>query len=271
MLRQPETDDALRREVMTDLAFLDRHWIRPSLKQPRWTTARAVAGVELRKPEKLAVADDGRVLVWDEGLGQVLILTADQQVESRSPQTQVRDVWWSPDGRPFAAVADAVIALADGSRQALTAGGTPLRDLAAGATGKLDERFVVDRDRKALYAFDRKGEAKTLQPAAGDVVDLAVGGHGELLVLDRKKNDVSRIGGLAAEPAEGLRRHLAPRPRARGRLRRRDLRPRQQREHDRHPRRQGRQRRIHRSGPPRRHRAQEPGGHRRSTAPAVST
>ena len=204
VLRQPETDDALRREVTTDLAFLDRHWIRPSLKQPRWTTTRAVAGVELRKPEKLAVADDGRLLIWDEGLGQVLILTADQQVETRSPQTQVRDVWWSPDGRPFAAVADAVIALADGSRQALTVGGTPLRDLAAGATGKLDERFVVDRDRKALYAFDRKGEAKTLQPAAGDVVDLAVGGHGELLLLDRKKNDVSRIGGLAAEPAVGF-------------------------------------------------------------------
>ncbi len=204
VLRQPETDEALRREVTTELAFLERHWIRPSLKQPRWATARAVAGIELRKPEKLAVAADGRILVWDDGLAQVLILTADQRVESRSAQTQVRDIWWSPDGRPFAAVADAVIALPDGSREALTATGTPLRDLAAGATGRLGERYVVDRDRKTVYAFDRKGEAKALQTAAGDVVDLAVGGHGELLVLDRKKNDVSRLGGLAAEPTKGF-------------------------------------------------------------------
>jgi DNA-binding beta-propeller fold protein YncE len=101
-------------------------------------------------------------------------------------------------------VVDAVIMLADGSRQPLTPAGTPLRDLAAGATGVLDERFVVDRDRKALYSFDRKGEAKTLAPAAGDVVDLAVGKHGELLVLDRKKNDVARIGGLATEKASGF-------------------------------------------------------------------
>jgi hypothetical protein len=203
VLREPETDDALRREVTRELAFLDRHWIRPALKQPRWATARAVGGIELRKPEKLAVASDGRVLVWDDGLSQVLILTADQRLESRSAQTQVRDVWWSPDGRPFAAVADAVISLVDGSRTPLTASGTPLRDLAAGATGVLDERFVVDRDRKALYSFDRKGESKTLLPA-GDVIDLAVGGHGELLALDRKKNDVTRIGGLAGEATKGI-------------------------------------------------------------------
>jgi TolA-binding protein len=204
VLREPDTDDSLRRAAATDLAFLDRHWIRPTLKQPRWATARAIGSIELRKPEKLAVAADGRVLVWDEGLAQVLILDARQQVESRSPQTQVRDLWWSRDGRPFAAVADAVIMLVDGSRQPLTAAGTPLRDLAAGSTGVLDERYVVDRDRKALYAFDRKGEAKTLVQAAGDVVDLAVGGHGELLMLDRKKSDVAKIGGLAAEPARGF-------------------------------------------------------------------
>ena len=204
VLREPATDDALRRAVSTDLAFLERTWIRPTLKQPRWATARAIGGIELRKPEKLAVAADGRVLVWDEGLSQILILDAAQKVESRSPQTQVRDLWWSPDGRPFAAGADGVILLSDGSRQPFTAAGTPLRDLSAGATGVLDERYVVDRDRKALYSFDRKGEMKTLVPAAGDVVDLAVGGHGELLVLDRKKNDVARIGGLAAEPAKGF-------------------------------------------------------------------
>jgi predicted negative regulator of RcsB-dependent stress response len=204
VLHDPATDDALRRDVTTDLAFLSRHWIRPSLDQPRWAAARAVSGIELRKPEKLAVAADGRVLIWDEGLAQVLILTADHQVESRSPQAQVRDVWFSPDGRAFAAVADAVIALADGSRQPLTAAGAALRDLGAGATGPLDERYVVDRDRKALYSFDRKGESKTLQPAASDVVDLAIGTHGELLVLDRKKNDVARIGGLAAENPKGF-------------------------------------------------------------------
>jgi serine/threonine-protein kinase len=55
-----------------------------------------------------------------------------------------------------------------------------------------------------LYVFDRKGETKTLSTAAGDVIDLAVGAHGELLVLDRKKSDVARVGGLAAAPAKGF-------------------------------------------------------------------
>jgi TolA-binding protein len=204
VLLEPDSSEELSRDVATRLAFLDRHWIRPSLGQARWLTARAVAGIELRKPQKLAVAADGRVLLWDEGLGQVLLLDAEQQVESRSPQTQVRDLWFSPDGRPFATVTDAVIALDDGSRRPLTVGGEALRDLGAGATGVLDESFVVDRGRKALYVFDRKGETKTLSTTAGDVIDLAVGAHGELLVLDRKKSDVARVGGLAAEPAKGF-------------------------------------------------------------------
>ena len=209
--------------------------------------------------------------MWDDGLAQVLILTADQRVESRSPQTQVRDLWWSPDGRPFAAVADAVIALADGSREAAHRRGHAAARPRRGRHRPLDERYVVDRDRKTLYVFDRKGESKTLQPAAGDVVDLAVGGHGELLVLDRKKNDVQRLGGLAAEPPKGFagswRRAQALAVDS-GRL---DLRPRQQREHDRHPRRQRRQRadRSVRSSPAASSsRARKTSA---STAPAAST
>jgi TolA-binding protein len=204
VLREPEAGEAMRQAVATDLAFLDRHWLRPSLGQPRWSAARAIAGIELRKPQKLAVAADGRILVWDEGLAQVLLLGADHQVQSRSSQTQVREVWWSPGGRPFATVPDAVVAIEDGTRQPLAIGGAPLRDLAAGASGVLDERFVVDRDRKALYAFDRNGASSTLSAAAGDVVDLAVGKSGELLVLDRKKSEVARLGGLAAEQAAGF-------------------------------------------------------------------
>jgi TolA-binding protein len=204
VLLEPDASEELRRDVATHLAFLDRQWIRPTVGQARWTTARAVTGIELRKPQKLAVSADGRILLWDEGLGQVLLLDADQQVESRSPQTQVRDLWFSPRGRPFATTTDAVIALDDGSRQSLTIGAEALRDLGAGSTGLLDETFVVDRDRKALYAFDRKGETKTLSTTAGDVADLAVGTHGELLVLDRKKSDVARLGGLAAERALGF-------------------------------------------------------------------
>jgi len=200
VLRDSDAAEALRSSAATDLAFLHRHWIRPSLGQPRWTTARAVTGVELRKPQKIAVSLDGRVLVWDEGQSQVLVLSSDHAVESRSPQTQVRDLWWSPDGRPFASVPDAVIALADGSRQPLTIGGTALRDLGAGATGFLDERFVVDRARKALVAFDRNGGTQTLSTAAADVIDVALGTRGELLVLDRKKSDVSTLG-LPAEAA----------------------------------------------------------------------
>lgn len=204
ILREPGVDETLRLEAATRLAFLDRHWIRPSLGQPRFTTARAITGVELRKPSKLAVANDGRLLVWDDGLSQVLLLGADQQVQSRSPQTQVRDVFFGPRGQAYALVADAVIALDGGARQSLVASGAPLRDLGSGAIGLLDERFVVDRDRKTLYAFDRTGESRTLLATAGDVVDLAVGAHGEVLVLDRKKSDVVRLGGFAAEPAQGF-------------------------------------------------------------------
>jgi tetratricopeptide repeat protein len=203
VLAEADAGDALRRDAATDLAFLDRHWLRPSLGQPRWATARAVS-IELRKPQKLAVAGDGRVLVWDEGLAQVLVLSADLEVESKSAQTQVRDVWWSSDGRPFATVPDGVIALSDGSRQPLSVGGTPMKDLDSGATGLLGEIFVVDRDRKAIYAFDRNGESKAISTAASDAIDIAVGSHGELLVLDRKKSDVARIGGLGAEPGKGF-------------------------------------------------------------------
>jgi TolA-binding protein len=204
VLREPDAGDRLRNDAATDLAFLDRHWIRPSLGRPRWSTARAVPGLELRKPQKLAVDAHGRALVWDEGLGQVLRLGADHKVESRSTQEQVRDLWWSREGLPFATVPDAVLILDDGSRQPLAAAGVALRDLGAGATGVLDERFVVDHDRKTLYQFDRKGESRALSTAAGDVVDLAVGIHGELLVLDRKKGEVARLGGLSANPGKSF-------------------------------------------------------------------
>jgi tetratricopeptide (TPR) repeat protein len=200
VLLQPEAEESLRRDAATDLSYLDRHWIRPTLGRPRWETARAVSGIELRKPQKLAVSRDGRVLIWDDGVSQVLVLSADHQVESRSPQTQVRDVWWSADGRPFATVADAVVALDDGARQAIAVGGTALRDLGAGATGLLDEQYVVDRDRKTLISSNRKGETQTLSTSAGDVVDLAVGPRGELLVLDRRKTEIARLG-LPGAPA----------------------------------------------------------------------
>jgi TolA-binding protein len=205
VLAEPDAGDALRRDAAIDLAYLQRHWIRPAVGQPRWATARAVAGLTLGKPQKLAVSRDGRVLIWDDDQDQVLILGPTLEVESRSSQTQVRDVWWSADGRPYAALADAVVALDDGSRRELSGAGAALRDLAAGASGVLGELFVVDRDRKALLAFDRKGAAKTLSATAGDVVDLAVGSRGELLMLDRRKSDVSSIGldGAAARGFTG--------------------------------------------------------------------
>lgn len=193
VLEEPDADEPLRRDAAIDLAFLHRQWIRPSLGQPRWTTARVV-GVELRKPQKIAVSRDGRILVWDDGLGQVLQLSPDHEIVSRSAQTQVRDLWWSPDGEPFVAVADAVVGLASGTRQQLAVAGASLRDVGAAATGVLAETFVIARDRKALIAFDRRSGAQTLSAAAGDIVDLAVGPRGELFLLDRRKSEVSIIG-----------------------------------------------------------------------------
>lgn len=191
-----EADEALRMDASTDLGLVHRQWLRPSIGERPWSGSRSfpIAGVELRRPERLAADRHGRILLYDSGLQQVLLVSPAGEILQRSSQSQVRDVWFSPDGEPFVALEDAVLSFADGQRQTFTAQGAPVRDIGAGTTGILDQIFLLDRDEKTVWAFDRKGGARALITSAADVVDVGPGADGGILLLDRKQNQVSVLG-----------------------------------------------------------------------------
>lgn len=192
VLRRSESTEALRSEARIHLAFIHRHWLRPSLGQPRWSTSRAFpVGWVPKKPSKVAAGPDGRLIVFDAGTQQAVLLSHDGEAQGRKTLTEGRDVWWSWDGQPYANLADSVVDLASGSSQTFSISGDPVKNIMSGQRGIYREWLILDREKKALCRFHRGGKPTSRPLAAADVIDLAIGAHGEVLLLDKKSKQIT--------------------------------------------------------------------------------
>ncbi|MDX1382638.1 MAG: tetratricopeptide repeat protein [Thermoanaerobaculia bacterium] len=195
VLAQEDASEDLKAQARIDLAFLHRHWLRPSLGQARWLSSRPlpISGATLKRPLRVAAARDGSVVILDAAQDQAIHVAADGNVLKRASLAQIRDVWWSADGRPFATVNDALVAIDTNERESFTPAGIPIKNLGSGQRGIFRQWFALDRDKKTLWTFDRRGQAKVLSTEAQDFSDLEHAPRGELLILDRKDRSVTRL------------------------------------------------------------------------------
>lgn len=207
VLQDPDTGSDLKSEATIDLGFVHRHFVRPSLGQARWLASRPlkISGTTLKRPLRVAARRDGSLLVLDAGQDVVLIVAPDGSVAAKSSQPQAGDVWWSADGNPFATVGDALVGLQGGGRQTFSPAGIPIKNLVAGQLGVFRQWFALDKEKKTLWSFDRRGQGKMLSSQAQDVEDMALAPRGGLLLLDRRQGSVTRLDmdGSAAKRVSG--------------------------------------------------------------------
>ncbi len=193
VLNQEAMEEGLRQNASTDLGFIHRHWLRPALGQDRWARARAisVSGLTLKRPLHVDVSRDGRILIHDGGLGEVLLVSSDGELLERAAQPRAKDVAWSYDGVGFVATESGVVSIGASERQSFT-GSAALQGIVSAQRGAFNEWFVLDK--KVLWGFDRHQASRTLSAAGGDIVDITAGDASEVLLLDRKKEEVTVLG-----------------------------------------------------------------------------
>ncbi len=182
------------------LGYAHRHRLLPSSGQPAWRSTRSFSINEpsIKKPTRIAASDDGLVLLLDEGLKRVFLLSPDGNVLESQILESGRDVWFSTDDRPWVSDADSIRPLTGGVRLSL---GTSSSDksrnatnIVGGHTDALGRAVVADRGQSALMIYSR--DARLLDTvAAREPIDVAGGlGQGTVHLLDRKADQVVRIG-----------------------------------------------------------------------------
>lgn len=179
------------------LTFIHRRWLRPSLGQSPWATARVVDGVSWKKPSIVAASDDGQVMVFDQGQGLVVTFGPDGQVLSRSQSKDVRGLWWGRDGTPYRASAENARNFSGNVTQSFNRENAEKQHIAknvvAGGRGLFGHWLVLDRGQSALMVFaERRGRFVKSVPAE-DPADIALTHRSELLMLDRKAGEVNRL------------------------------------------------------------------------------
>ena len=190
--------EALATEARRSLTFIHRLWLRPSVQQLAWESTRAVnpSGIVWKKPMRVAAAADGRVLVIDSGARLLLIMDVDGTPLHRSDAREARDVWWGFDGEPYVATAEGLRAVGGSLRQSFVSSADKrqiAKNIGAGQRGLFGHWLMVDREKKALMVYEPGG--RFFSTVSGqEIVDVALEPRGEILVLDRKRQRISRLG-----------------------------------------------------------------------------
>lgn len=186
--------------------LLYRLRLRPSLGQPRWGSTRLLStpGLELRRPQGVAVSDDGLVIVTDRGEDIALVLDAEGQMVARRDVKDVQRPWWTSD-EAYVAAEEQVRGLLQRSGQSflMTRGSSQeeLDELVSGARGLYGQWYLLDRGVSAVVVMRPTGRyLATL--TVGEPVDLAQGPFGHILVLDGDQRSVTRY--TAAGDAVGV-------------------------------------------------------------------
>ncbi len=179
------------------LALVERLVVRPLAGESRWRTAR-VLGAELRRPEGVAVDDEGRLLVSDRSLDALLVLDDGGRIAARRDDLPSGRPFWGADGAAWLAAGDALLSLNPAEDTALADPARPDRqaaDLEAGAPSGAGAVAVLwGRGRVTLFPSSPGSTPRDLvSPTSTEPADVAAGVAGCLYVLDRKRSAVERF------------------------------------------------------------------------------
>lgn len=189
--RLGDEDGPARREGETArrrLAAVDRLALRPPAGLQPWGATSPVAGLEVSKPQSLAAADDGRLVVADGGAGAALVQQIDGSVQRITLRGMERPVWsgedaWMP--------ADGSFVTAGQAPRTLRGSGEPPKVLLAAApmpfgwvmaTAKPDQAVLVSGELRIQRALSL--------PERSTPIDVAADARGRVMVLDGRSDRV---------------------------------------------------------------------------------
>ncbi len=197
---RPDGDRAAAADARQRLALIQRFRLRPRSGTPYWTSAVVLPspGHELRRPVALAASNDGQLLVVDEGIAAVLLVSADGSRVNRLTFDDHRRPWWGFDGLPYLPTRKAGVIALGGSKLNFVANEAarrvPLEDLQSGARTPAGHWYLLDSDPRRVLRFAPEGGFDRQITGSGvEPVDLVVDGRGRLLVLERRFGRVIRF------------------------------------------------------------------------------
>lgn len=182
------------------LTMIHRHYIRTQTGERRWTSSGRFPsnGLNLREPIGVAAAEDGRILVVDGKDEQVILLDVSGQVIGRKTIEEPGRPGWAGDV-PVVASDRQLLLPFDGQRTQFLEPRSQRESILDGMLvaerGIFGHWYVLAKGWKSVLAFEsqRVGQ-ELLGKNRPDLKDLALDPQGRILILDRKANEVSRIG-----------------------------------------------------------------------------
>jgi tetratricopeptide (TPR) repeat protein len=201
-----EGDTARRR-----LAALDRLVLRPLAGLGPWAEATPVSGLQLAKPQAVAVSDDGRLAVADGGANVALIQLGDGSVRRIELRGMERPAWsgdqaWVP--------ADGGFVTAGQAPRALRGSGDPPKVLLAAAPVPFGWAMVTARPDQAVLASSELRVQRALAlPERSEPIDIAADAQGRVMVLDGRGQRVVLFDSPEA-PARSILEGQLDRPQA---------------------------------------------------------
>lgn len=146
--------------------------------------------VSFKRPVAVAASADGRVVVVDRGLDEVLVMNADGLVERRTwrqagrPFWAGEDDWWVPVGATLQSTGDVAPAVVSGADYKAVTAGAPAGFGAVLLTARPD---AVVRTSSSFEVEDTIG-----LPARAEIVDLDTDPLGRVVMLDRRNGTLWR-------------------------------------------------------------------------------
>lgn len=169
------------------LAAVDRLALRPQAGLAPWGAASPVADLEVAKPQGVAAADDGRLVVADGGAGAALVQQADGSVRRITLRGMERPAWagteaWVPADGSFVTAGQAPKTLRGAEPPKVLLAAAPLPFGWVMATAKPDQVVLVSGELRVQ---------RTLAlPERTTPIDVATDARGRVMVLDGRNDRV---------------------------------------------------------------------------------
>lgn len=199
-----ETADAPRQrdreQAQRLLDAIYRRLLRPQAGGGHWQRSGRVSipGLDLREPTGVAAAPDHQLVIVDDKVPATVLLDAGQQILARRPLDDASRPGWTADLVPFVTTPSGVWQAFSGQKIDFKdpKKDGPLKGVEAVARGALGDWYVIAKGWKSLLRYEspRRGWTNLMSEDRPELVDLALDPLGRLLVLDRRTNQVVRIG-----------------------------------------------------------------------------
>jgi TolA-binding protein/streptogramin lyase len=189
--------------------LIDRLWLRKSAGYRAWSKVRllSIGGVTLKKPHNIAAATDGRLLVTDSGLREIILVDESGKVQSKYPVQAPQRPSFNLMAAPIAAAEERVMDLHSRSNHAFgdpaSKRGEALSKIKAAEKGRFGAWTVLTEKPAEVLRYDssRRFLSSVFDRQRGEAVDLAHDRQGQIYVLDQKNRSVMRLrsGSLSLE------------------------------------------------------------------------